>query len=428
MNKLLIENGRVVDPANRFDQVASLYIADKKIVAVASQPEGFTPDRVIDATGLTVCPGLIDMSARLKGTGQNHEASVVSEIRAAAAGGVTSVCLPPDTTPVIDTPAVVEYIKDKAQQARYAQVYPIAALTQQLGGLEISSMHSLKEAGCIAVSNADKALSNLQILRRAMEYADSHDLLLIYRPEESSLNNSGCAHEGAVASRYGLPGIPSAAETVAVAQCLELAELTGCRVHFSCISCKGSVTKIRFAVENGLRVSADVAIHQLHLTENDIKPFDSVYHVMPPLRSDADKNTLRAGLTAGVIDIICSGHQPHNLDAKLGAFPETQAGIASLETLLPLTLQLCRENTLDLQQAIASLTHRPAAILGLSQGALTPGYPADVCIFDPEQIWQVNAENWLSSGYNTPYWGQTLQGKVRYTLQAGSIIYQHGGG
>ncbi len=425
MNKILINNGRIIDPANETDCNGSIYIADGKIISTIQKTDDFSPDITINAEKQIICPGFIDLSVRLREPGYTQKGNIKSETHAAAAAGVTSLCIPPDTKPVIDTPAVIEYIKDKSEKAGYPQIYPIGALTQRLAGKELSSMFALKQAGCVAVSNATQALSDLLILRRAMEYAASHDLLVLYNADEKALSHNGCAHEGAFASHYGLPGIPSAAETVAVSQCLELAELTGCRLHFSQISCKGSVIKIQQAKKYGLNVSADVAIHQLHLTEHDMQPFDSAYHVIPPFRSKTDKMFLREGLANGTIDAICSNHQPHDIDAKLGAFPETEAGIASLETLLPLSLRLMHENALTLSQVIAALTQKPAQILGLKKGALTPGYHADICIFNPDKRWLINSDNWKSFGQNTPYWNKTMSGKVTHTLQAGKIIFNN---
>lgn len=423
MTKILIQNGRIIDPANSIDSIGPLYIVDGKILQVMTPAADFTPDQIIDATDKIVCPGFVDLSVRLREPGHSQKGTIKSETLAALSAGVTSLCLPPDSKPCIDSPAVVEYIKDKAEAADYPQVYSIGALTQRLEGNELSSMFALKQAGCIAVSNAHAPLANLLILRRAMEYASSHDLLLLYRANEAALSGKGCAHEGAMASRYGLPGIPVAAESIALAQALELAQLTGCRIHISQISCKQSVIKIQQAKKYGLDVTADVAIHQLHLTENDVIPFDSHYHVIPPFRSEEDRHYLREGLVNGTIDALCSDHQPHNLDAKLGAFPETEPGIAALETLLPLTLDFAAQQGIDLAQAIAYLTQKPAAILGLHAGALTSGFNADICIFDPKQQWQVNAETWRSAGRNTPYWQQTLTGKVTHTLQSGRLAY-----
>ena len=327
-------------------------------------------------------------------------------------------------TPIlfIDNPAVADLIYDKAKQANYKQIYPIGALTYKLQGKELSSMSALQQVGCIAMSNAQMPISNLLVLRRAMEYAASFGLLIIYQPQDYHLSNHGCIHEGAVATRYGLPGIPEIAETVALAQCLELVEQTGCKVHFGQISCARSISFIQQAKQKGLPVSADVAIHQLHLTEQDVQPFDSTYHVNPPFRTETDRQALREAVRDGIIDAICSDHQPHNIDAKLGAFPETESGVSSLETLLPLMLKLVNQNEIDLMQGIESLTHKPAQILDLKSTGLAVGELADICIFDPDISWQINETTWKSRGRNTPYWQQSMQGRVTYTLQNGRVI------
>jgi dihydroorotase len=423
MTTIHIQHGRVIDPANNIDRVGDVYIVDGKIAALFAVPEGFYADTVIDATGKVVCAGFIDISTRLRDMGHSRKATFKSETRAAASAGVTTMCLQPDTRPVMDAASIAEYVKDLAEKAGYPQIYPIGALTQKLEGAELSSMLAMKQAGCIAVSNANAPVKNLLILRRAMEYAASHNLLYICRPNEFSLSNNGCAHEGAIATRYGLPSIPEAAETIALAECLELAELTGCRVHFGQLSCKLSVIKIHQAKKYGLNISADVAIHQLHLTESDMIPFDSAYHVLPPLRTEADKKYLRQGLASGTINSLCSDHQPHDLDAKLGAFPETESGVSSLETLLPLMLKLVAQNDITLEQGITALTQQPAQILGLASGALTVGFSADVCVFDPTLEWQINSDTWQSRGLNTPFWGQTMTGRVTHTLQAGKVIF-----
>lgn len=423
MNQILIKQGQIIDPANNINRIGDVYIAEGKIVSVTHEPAGFKPTTVIDATNKTICPGFIDLSTRLREPGQSRKATFKSEAHAAASAGVTTMCLQPDTNPVIDTPAVAELIKELAEKALYPQIYPIAALTRKLEGTELSSMLSLKQAGCIAVGNAQQAVKNLLILRRAMEYAASHDLLVMFRPNDYWLGNNGCAHEGAVATRYGLPSIPEEAETIALAQCLELVELTGCRMHFGQLSCKRSVIKIFQAKKYGLNISADVAIHQLHLTENDMIPFDSSYHVLPPFRTEEDREYLQQGLASGTLNSICSDHQPHDIDAKLGAFPETEPGVSSLETLLPLMLKLVEQGAITLEQGIAALSENPARVLHLNSGALTVGFAADVCVFDPELSWQVNADNWKSQGINTPFWGQTFKGRVTHTIQAGKIIY-----
>lgn len=411
--KLKIQNGRVIDAANKLDFVGDIYIQDGKIVAFNDAPLNFEADEIIDATNQIVCAGFVDLSVRLK--------NIAKETAVAASSGVTSFCVQPDISPIIDTPEVVKHLKDSAKSA---QVHFIGALTQKLEGNELSSMLSLKQAGCIAMSNGNFPVKNLLILRRAMEYAASHDLLFIYRPNEFSLSNGGCAHEGEMATRYGLPSIPEAAETIALEQCLELAELTGCRVHFGQLSSKRTVIKLQQAKKYGLKVSADVSMHQLHLSENDVIPFDSNYHVIPPFRSVEDRDFLRAGLLNGTIDAICSDHQPHLLDSKLAAFPETKAGISSLETLLPLLLKLVSENVIDLAQGLALLTSKPARILDLKTGSLLIDSPADICIFDPNLKWEVSAETWNSEGINTPFWNQTLKGRVTNTIQAGNVIFK----
>jgi dihydroorotase len=421
MPKILIENGRIIDPANSIDQVGSVYISDGKILPI-KQVTDFVPDVVINAENKIVCPGFIDLSVRLRDPGQSYKGTVQSETYAAACAGVTTLCLPPDTSPVIDTEAVVELIIEKAEKANYNQVLPIGALTQGLKGKELGSMAALKQAGCLAVSNATRPLDNLLVIRRAMEYASSHDLLVICQPEVSSLSKNGCVHEGIVATRFGILGIPDVAESIAVAQWLELAEHTGCRLHFTQISSRRAVIKIQQAQKYGLKVTADVAIHQLHLTEESVETFNSVYHLRPPLRTEKDKKELREGLNK-TISAICSAHQPHDLDAKLAAFPETEPGISSLETLLPLLLRLVEKNVVTLSEGIATLTKNPASILKINRGALTAGFSADICIFDPALQWDVNQKNWNSAGCNTPYWGETLVGRVTHTIQTGKIIY-----
>lgn len=423
MKNICIKNGLLIDPVNKINRIGHVYIADGKIISVTNEPTGFKADEIIDAENKVISPGFIDLSTRLREPGQSRKATFRSESLAALSGGITSMCLHPDTSPAIDTSAVAELIKDLAKKAGYPKIYPIAALTQKLEGTELSSMLSLKQAGCIAVGNANQPVRNLLILRRAMEYAASHDLLLIFRPNDYWLGNNGCVHEGFFATRYGLPSIPEAAETIALAQCLELVELTGCRVHFGQLSCKRSVIKIHQAKKYGLQVSADVAIHQLYLTENDIVPFDSNYHVIPPLRTDADLQYLRHGLSTGTINSICSDHQPHDIDAKLGAFPETEPGISSLETVLPLMLDLVAQGVVTLEQGIASLTSNPARVLKIDSGALTEGFSADVCVFDPNLEWQINTDNWRSQGHNTPFWGKTMKGRVTHTIQSGNLAY-----
>jgi dihydroorotase len=426
--RILITGGRVIDPVQGIDGVQSLYVAEGQVLAMRDErrPEGWTSDHEIDATGQIVCPGFIDLSARFREPGAEYKATIASESRAAVRGGITTVCCPPDTYPVIDTPAVAKLIREQAQRAGSLRILPVGALTQGLKGQDLSEMNALQQAGCVAVSNAGAAIASTLVLRRALEYAASLDLLVIVRPEDPALADQGCVHEGPVGTRMGLRGIPYAAETVAIAQVLALIEHTGARVHFAQISSARAARAIARAQEKGLPVSADVAAHQLHLTEANIEGFDAHCHVRPPLRSRADRDALREAVRDGVIAAICSDHQPHEPDAKLDAFPATEPGIAGLETLLPLTLQLVDNGCLTLSQAIAALTCGPAALLGFAgtgRGSLTPGAVADICIFDPTARWQVDAGHWLSNGRNTPFWGQSLTGQVTHTLTAGRRVY-----
>jgi dihydroorotase len=421
--RILIKGGRVIDPASGFDAIAPLCIADGLIAALGSVPDGFAPDCTVDAAGQIVSPGFIDLCARMREPGQTHKASIASETAAAAKGGVTTLCCPPDTSPIIDTPAVATLIQEKAEQAGKARLLPIGALTRQLEGKELSAMAALKQAGCVAVGNAHQALANPLVLRRALEYAATHDLLVVLRPEDPWLAGAGCAHEGAIATRLGLPGIPEAAETVALAQALTLIEISGARVHFGQLSCARAVIMLGNAQKRGLRVTGDVAAHHLRLTEDALEGFDAQCHVRPPLRSAEDRDALRAAVASGVLGAVCSDHQPHEPDAKLDAFPSTEPGMAALETLLPLLAWEVRENRLDWPTALARLTTGPADILDLPLGRLSEGSPADVCVFHPDAEWRLDEEHWLSRGRNTPFRDQTLPGHVTLTLLTGQVTY-----
>ena len=422
--RITITGGRLIDPANGIDKDETLYLARGQVVAVGDAPDGFHADREIHVPGYIVCPGFIDLCARVREPGQEHKATIASETAAAARAGITMLCCPPDTTPVIDTPAVAELIKDRAERIGKSRILPIGALTRLLKGKELSEMRALKKAGCVAVSNAGSSVDNLLVLRRAMEYAASFGLLVIIRPEDPWLKNKGVAHEGAVATRLGLPAIPEAAETVAVAQVLALIEQTGGRVHFAQLSGARAVTLIANAKNEGLAVTADVSAHQLHLSDQDLVDYDPLFHVVPPLRTINDRDALRAGLANGTIAAVCSDHQPHEEGAKLDAFSSTEPGMSTLETLLPLTLRLVTEQSLDRFSAVASLTSGPADLLGLKSGQLGPGAIADLCIFDPDAVWTPTPDNWLSSGKNTPFFGQSMRGKVTHTLVEGRIVYE----
>jgi dihydroorotase len=420
--KIRISGGRVLDPANGIDEHLDVFIADGKILAVASELDGFTADQEIDARDKWIIPGLVDLCARLREPGQEHKATIQSETRAAAAAGITTLCCPPDTHPIIDTPAVAELIQNRAEQAGYATVLPIAALTQDLKGEQLSEMAALKQAGCPVVANVGP-LANTQVQRLAMEYAQTHRLTVFINPRDHWLGEYGCAHEGKVSTRLGLPGIPVAAETAAVARDLALIELIGVRAHFTRLSTHRAVRMIARAQYDGLPVTADVCAHQLHLTEMDISDYNSLCHVIPPLRTQRDRDGLREGVKQNVIQAICSDHQPHEADAKLAPFCSTQPGISALETLLPLSLRLHEEDKLPLSEIIRRLTSGPAQILNIDAGTLSPGHPADICIIDPQRIWRLDENSIQSQGMNTPFLGWEFKGRVTHTLSRGNLVY-----
>lgn len=422
--RIRIHGGRLVDPASGTDGIHDLYIAGGRIVAWDSAPDGFAVDHEIHAGGLIVCPGLVDLGARLREPGYEHKATIASETRAAAAGGITTLCCPPDTNPVIDTPAVTALIRRRAEEAGHARVLPLGALTQGLAGDKLSEMAALKQAGCVAVSNTLRPLASNLVLRRALEYAATFDLTVFLHSEDASLRNTGCVHEGIVSARLGLPGIPEAAETAAVARDLALIEQTGVRAHFCRLSTARAVHMVSRAQHDGLPVSADVSAHHLHLTDLDVEDFDSQCHVLPPLRTGKDRQELRTGVARNVLTAVCSDHQPHEPDAKLAPFIATEPGISALETLLPLSLQLVEEGVLSLPEMLARLTVGPARVLGVDTGTLRAGAPADVCIFDPSREWRLDEGAMLSRGRNTPFLGRQLKGRVLYTLLEGKVVYR----
>ncbi|KUJ72809.1 dihydroorotase [Thiomicrospira sp. WB1] len=424
--RLLIENARIIDPSQDLDKVSNLYIARGRIQAIDdTAPEGFTPDQTIDATGKWLLPGLVDLQARLGEPGSHYEGTIASETKAAVASGITTICCPPDTNPVNDTQAVTELIQRRARQAATAFVLPIGAMTQKLEGEMLSNMAALKNAGCIALSQANRPIQNPLTLRNAMSYAASNDILLMLRCEDQTMKNGGVAHSGAVSSRLGLNGIPYSAETAALAQTLILAEEAGVRVHISQISCAKSVEMIARAKKEGLPVTCDVAIHQLHLTDYDLLEFNSLFHVTPPLRTHDDQAALRMGVKTGIIDAIVSDHTPLDRDVKLLPFGESAPGISGLETLLPLTLRLVEDNTLTLNQAVAALSQRPAEIIGIQNGSLSEGLSADFCLLNPEAHWELDRFDLISRGDNSPFHGWEFQGQVEATYFQGRPVYRN---
>ncbi len=416
-----ILGARVIDPASQMDTVTDIHVQHGRITCIG--PSTAPADCVIDARGLVACPGLVDLCARLREPGLEHKATIASETRAAVAGGITTLCLPPDTTPVVDEPAVVELIRRRSAAAESCKVVIVGALTRNLAGETLSEMAALRDAGCVAVSNAWNPVTNTLVMRRALEYAATFDLTVFLHALDPWLARDGCIHEGAVATRLGLPGIPVSAETAYLARDLALIEEIGVRAHFCRLSSARGAEMVGEAIARGLPVSADVCAHQLHLTDADAGEFDSQCHVNPPLRTGQDRAGLRNAVEHAIVTAVCSDHQPHEPDAKLNPFGDTEPGISALETLLSLTLE-ASDPTQSLLRTLAPLTIGPARILGVEAGSLAPGAPADVCVFDPHQNWQLIPGQMLSRGRNTPFAGRTLTGRVLYTLVDGRVVYE----
>lgn len=421
--KTSIYGARVIDPASAFDRVCDIHLAEGRIVALGDAPEGFVAEHEIEAHGLIAAPGLVDLSVSLREPGYTRKGNVASETRAAAAGGVTTLCCPPQTRPVLDSAAVAELVLDRAAAAGHVRVFPIGALTKGLEGEQLAELVALRDAGCVAFTNGLAPMANHRVLRRALEYAATFDLTVILNPQDADLAEGGLAHEGATASFLGLAGIPETAETVALARDLLLVEQSGVRAHFSQITTARGVAMIADAQARGLPVTADVALYQLIFTDEALLGFSSLYNVQPPLRSHADREALREGVRSGVLSAISSYHQPHEIDAKQAPFGATEPGISSVEILLPLAMTLVTEGVLDLPTLLARLTSGPAEALRLPAGQLTAGSRADLVLFDAHAPTLVGAE-WLSRGENCPLMGQMLPASVRYVFAEGCLTHQ----
>jgi dihydroorotase len=422
--KIHIKGGRLIDPKNGVDAARDVYIAAGKIVAIGEAPSGYTANRVIDAAGLVVCPGLVDLSARLREPGFEYMATLESELEAAIAGGVTSLACPPDTDPPLDEPGLVEMLKFRAMNLNQARVYPVGALTQGLKGERLTEMAELVDAGCVAFSQADAPFADTQVFYHALQYAATFGFPVWLRPQDPALAEHGVAHDGQVATRFGLPAIPVCAETVALSTILILVRATGARVHLARLSSAEGVEMVRQAKRDKLPVTCDVAAHHAHLTEMDIGYFDSNSRLDPPLRSQRDRDALRAALADGTVDALCSDHTPVDEDAKQLPFAQAEPGATGLELLLPLTLKWAEESKVPLAVALARISSDAARVLNIDAGHLTPGHAADICVFDPARLWKVEPGALKSQGKNTPYTGHELKGRARYTLVDGQVVYE----
>ena len=434
--KILIQGGRVIDPATGRDEVADITVAAGRITAIGQVPAGFEPARTIDATGCVVAPGLVDLAARLREPGHEHEGMLESELNAAAAGGVTSLVCPPDTDPALDEPGLVDMLKFRARKLSLCRLFPLGALTRGLKGESLTEMAELTESGCVGFSQAEVPVKDTLVLQRALQYAATYGYTVWLRPQDGWLGK-GVAASGAIATRLGLSGVPVAAETIALHTIFELMRSTGARVHLCRLSSAAGVELVRRAKAEGLKVTADVSVNSLHLTDMDIGFFNPAMRLTPPLRQQADRAALRAGLADGTIDALVSDHNPVDADAKNLPFGEADPGATGLELLLSLALKWGQDEGLGLPQTLERITSRPVAVLGDalgslsgSAGRLTEGGVADLCVFDPSTVWQVEPGALKSQGKHTPFdfatSGTALPGRVRATLVAGTVAYQAG--
>lgn len=421
--KIHIRNGRVIDPASGTDKLLDVFVGAGRILGVGTAPAGFESSSVLDAAGCVVCPGLVDLSARLREPGFEYKATLESEMAAAAAGGVTRLACPPDTDPVLDEPGLVEMLTHRARLPEFAHVHPVGALTTQLEGKALTEMAELAEAGCVAFGQANRAIVDTQVLLRAMMYAATFGFPVWLQAQDPFLARKGVAHDGEVAARLGLAGIPVAAETIALATILQLARETGARIHVTRVSSAAGIEMIVAARAAGIAVSCDVGVHHLHLCEADIGYFDPHARLDPPLRAASDRDALRAALASGAVNALCSDHTPVDDDGKQTPFDEAEVGATGLELLLPLTLKWAAEMKLPLATALARITCDPARILGVDAGRLSVGATADICVFDPATEYRVTREGLRSQGKNTPFLGTALPGRVRYTLIDGHLAF-----
>jgi dihydroorotase len=428
--KLLIKNGRLLDPATGRDEPGDVAIAAGRIVSLGKVSSDFKPSRTIDATSLIVAPGLVDLAARLREPGHEHEGMLESEMAAAVAGGVTSLVCPPDTDPPLDEPGLVEMLKFRARNLNQSHLYPLGALTRGLAGEVLTEMAELTEAGCVGFSQADVALADTLVVQRALQYASTFGYTVWLRPQDSYLGK-GVAASGALATRLGLSGVPVIAETIALHTIFELMRATGARVHLCRLSSAAGIALVRAAKAEGLPVTCDVSVNQLHLTDMDIGYFNAAMRLTPPLRQQRDRDAIRAALADGTVDALVSDHTPVDEDAKNLPFAEAEPGATGLELLLSLALKWGDEQGLGMVKTLASVTSEPVRVLGealgsiaSSAGRLVEGGIADVCLFDAKARWTVQPQALKSQGKHSPFAGYELPGRVKYTLVAGHVAYE----
>lgn len=430
--RLHIKNARLLDPGTGMDQQADLWIAGGRIAAIGQAPPGFEVQQTLDYSGLYLMPGLIDLAVRLREPGHEYRATLESELKAAMAGGITSLVLPPDTDPPLDEPGLIEMLKHRARQLDQVNLYPLGAMTVGLKGEVITEMAELSEAGCIGFAQADEPMMDTAVLLRAMQYACSFGFTLWLRPIDPWLSK-GVAASGAYAARLGLSGVPVQSETIALQTLFELQRSVGVKLHICRVSSAAGVMLIRQAKSEGLPVTCDTTINHAHLTDVDIGYYDTNYRLDPPLRGQRDRQALREALADGTIDALCSDHTPVDDDGKQMPFAEAESGATGLELLLSLALKWAREDKLSLTQALARVTSGPAAVLRACSQAMPPigslavGAPADFCVADLDDHWMVARQSLVSQSRHTPFLGMELPGRVRATIMRGRVVWERAG-
>lgn len=426
MSTIRIRGGRVIDPSQEIDLVTDLWIRDGKIDAIGPQTP-FEPEQTIDAGGLLVVPGLIDMHVHLRDPGGEADETMASGTRAALESGFTSVACMPDTEPAVDNQASAEFITLLANRANHVKVYPVGAVTKDRAGEELAEMGGLVEAGAVAFTDSPLPISNTDIMRRALQYAQMFDRPVLSHPEVSELTREGLMNEGFVSMKLGMAGMPAAAEEILVDRDIRLAQATGGRVHLQSLSTQGSVAALRRAKHSGISITAEVCPHHFTLTEDELRNFDSNYKVNPPLRTTEDVEAMIAGLVDGTIDVIASGHSPWATEKKLRELDTAPFGVIGIETLLPIAVHaLVEPGYLSWPELIRRLSTNPARILGIDRGTLQLGRVADVTIIDPDDTWTVDPTRFRSKSRNCPFAGWIVRSRAKFVLVGGELRFRRG--